>query len=186
MAYKIVFKFSWKKYCCLPRFFMFLFSLLQSQKTSVDSSMSWILWVEIGKFAQTRAPNPTRQPVPVTHCPPGQNSCSASQTAISGCCHLVLLQIAHIQWSLQLLFCRLCPQPPCSTLNKPHSQQCSLKATCSKAPPCPHHTPLHPSAAFPSSFCPGVHTLKGSTATQPRWCHLASARNRRISVPDDP
>lgn len=186
MAYKIIFKFSWKKYCCLQRFLYVLFSLSQSQKKSLDSSLSHGFSEQRLESLQKQGlQTPPGKPVPVTHCPPGQNSRSASQTAIFGCCHLVLLQTVDFQWSLQLPFHRLCPQPPLY-----HREQAQLPpvlpekashAHLHKAPPV-LTTPWWNLGSFSKYFCPGVHTLKVSTDTQPHQCHLTSARKRRISV----
>jgi len=89
-------------------------------------------------FKNGGSKTPTRQPAPVTHCRPGQNSRSASQTAVQDCCHLAPPKPVWIPWSLhshsvswRLL---LAPGLLCSPLNKPSSLKCSPQATCPWSP----------------------------------------------------
>lgn len=82
------------------------------------------------KISRNEGSKPHQAAAPVTHCPPGQNSCSTSQPAISGCCHLVLLQIVHIQWSLQLLSTGSALSP----LRLQHSEQAQLPPVLPEAP----------------------------------------------------
>lgn len=166
MAYKTFSHFPERNTTASQDFFMSCFHFHNLKRhpliaVSVMDSLStdW-------KISRNEGSKPHQAAAPVTHCPPGQNSCSTSQPAISGCCHLVLLQIVHIQWSLQLLSTGSALSPLCSTVNKPSSLQCSLKHL-HKAPPCPQPAGLL--CSFSKSFCPGVHTLKVSTDMQPHW-----------------